>query len=239
MITKAAVSYSRAPSGACPPLFLLFSGFGRVVVAVPHDNPRGKLGEFRKHGELMGVGRGHREAGDHPGPADPYVVHPEAVEGLPEQCVLAKSGLATKTPTAISAGEQTRRQGHRVADGEGRIVGSIGQELLPEAFLDLPEVGCLPGEGGAMDASEVREVVGVVAPEVREEFRIFVESQELTDELDGEHFRVGESWGGSAASDAPLFETVVDEAEDRDDEGAKTIKRRPPLCLVLLGRHRA
>ena len=83
----------------------LFSGFGRVVVAVSYDDPRGKLGEFWKQGELMGVGRGHREAGDHPRPADPYM-HPKAIEGLPEQCVLAKSGLATETPAAISAGEQ-------------------------------------------------------------------------------------------------------------------------------------
>jgi hypothetical protein len=205
----------------------LFFCFGRVVVAVSYDHPRGKLGKFWKHGELMGVGRGHREAGDHPRPADPYV-HPKAIEGLPEQCVLAKSGLAAETPAAISAGKQACRQGHRIADGEGGVVGGVGRELLPEAFLNLPEVGRLPGEGGAMHPQQVREEVGVVAPEVRQELRVFIESQELADDLDGEYFRVGERWGGSAASDAPLFETVVDKAESGDDEGAKIHKRRPP-----------
>ena len=34
---------------------------------------------------------------------------------------------------------------------------SLGQEFLPEVFLDLPEVGCLPGEGGAMHPQEVWE----------------------------------------------------------------------------------
>ena len=75
----------------------LFFGFGRVVVAISYDDTRAKLGEFWKHAELMGVGRGHREAGDHPRPADPYV-HPKAIEGLPEQRIFAKSGLTTQTP---------------------------------------------------------------------------------------------------------------------------------------------
>ena len=48
----------------------LFSGFGRVVVAVSYGNPGGFLGECWKHGELMGVGRGYREAGDNPRPAE-------------------------------------------------------------------------------------------------------------------------------------------------------------------------
>src|SRR5215218_8547901 len=109
----------------------LLSGLRRVVVTVSYDDPGGKLGEFWEHRELMGVGWSHREASDHPRPADPHV-HPKAVEGLPEQCVLAKSGLATETPAAISAGKQASWQGHRVADGEGRVVRSVGQELLPE-----------------------------------------------------------------------------------------------------------
>ena len=116
-------------------------------------------------------------------------------------------------------------------------MGSVGQELLPEAFLNLPEVGCLPGEGGAVHMQEeVREVVSVVAPEVRKELCIFGESQKFADDLDGEHFRVAERWGGSAASDALLFEPVVDEAEDGHDEGAKIHKKKTSATsLVLIG----
>ena len=99
---------------------------------------------------------------------------------------------------------------------------SLGQELLPEELLSLPQVRCLPGEGGAMHLPEVREEVSVVASEVLEEFRIFVYPQELADELDGEDFRVVERWGGSPFSEAPeVLESVVYEAEDGDDEGAK------------------
>jgi hypothetical protein len=74
--------------------------------------------------------------------------------------------------------------------------------------------------------------VDVVAPEVREEFCVFVEPQKLTDDLDGEHFRVAQRGSGPTLSEAPeVLKSVVDEAEDRYDEGAKIHKRRPPLRL--------
>ena len=87
---------------------------------------------------------------------------------------------------------------------------------------------CLLKRWGAMHPQEVREEVGVVAPEVRKEFRVFIESQELTNYLDGEHFGVAERGSGPAPSEAPEFlESVVDEAEeDGDDEGAKIHKKK-------------
>ncbi len=52
-----------------------------------------------------------------------------------------------------------------------------------------------------MHVQEVREEVGVVAPEVRKELRVFVEPQELADDdLHSEHFGVAERGGGSARS---------------------------------------
>ena len=88
----------------------------------------------------MGVGRGHREAGDETGPADPNV-HPEAVEGLPQERIFAESRFAAQAFAPVGAGEETSRQGHRVDEREGRVVRSEREKLLPEAFLDLPEVG--------------------------------------------------------------------------------------------------
>ena len=75
-------------------------------------------------------------------------MHPEAVEGLFEEGVLAESGFAAEARAAVGSGEQACRQGQRVADGEGGVVGSVGQEFLPEDLLGLPEVGRLPAEGG-------------------------------------------------------------------------------------------
>jgi hypothetical protein len=67
-------------------------------------------------------------------------VHPEAVEeGLLEERVLAKGGLAAEARATIGSGEAARRQGHGVAKGEGGIVRSIGEELLPNVLLDPPE----------------------------------------------------------------------------------------------------
>jgi hypothetical protein len=97
----------------------------------------------------VGVGRSHRDAADHPRPANPYV-HPKAVEGLLEEGVLAEGGLPFEARAAIGSGEQAYWQGQRVADGEGRVVRHAGEELSPEELLDLPQVGGLPGEGGAM-----------------------------------------------------------------------------------------
>ncbi len=81
-----------------------------------------------------------------------------------------------------------------------------------------------------MHPPQVREEVGVVAPEVRKELCIFVKPQELADDLDGEDFRVEERRSRSAPSEASeILESVVYEAEDDNDEGAKIHERRPPL----------
>jgi hypothetical protein len=62
-----------------------------------------------------------------------------------------------------------------------------------------------------------------------------VKPQELADDLYGEHFGVGELGCGSAASDAPLLELVVDKAEDSYDEGAKIHKKKTSFCSRWIG----
>lgn len=93
---------------------------------------------------------------------------------------LPKAAFPLKREHLGARANQASRQGHRVADDEGRIVRSEGEKLLPEALLELPEIGCLSGESGAMHSQEVREeVVGVVTPEVREKLSISVSSSIL------------------------------------------------------------
>jgi hypothetical protein len=61
-----------------------------------------------------------------------------------------------------------------------------------------------------MHTSEVREEVGVVAPEVEEELFVFVYPQELADNLDGDDLRVEERWGRSAPSEiSEVLESIV------------------------------
>jgi hypothetical protein len=102
-----------------------------MVVAISDDQARSSLGEFWEHGKLVGIGRGYRDAADHPRPANPYV-HPKAVEGLPEKRVLGEGCFSFEAAAAVGAGKQASRQGQRVHQREGRIVGSEGEELLPE-----------------------------------------------------------------------------------------------------------
>src|SRR5919202_2717668 len=104
----------------------LLPGLWRMVVAVSDDQPRSSLGEFWEHGKLVGIGRGYRDAADHPRPANPHM-HPKAVEGLLEEGVLAESSLPFEALAAMGSGEQASWQGHRVADGEGGVVRNAGE----------------------------------------------------------------------------------------------------------------
>ena len=84
-----------------------------------------------------------------------------------------------------------------------------------------------------MHTSEVREEVGIVPTEIRKEFFVFVESKELTDDLDGDDLRVKERRGGSALSQAPgVLDAVVYEAEDGYDEGALRSTRAETSFLL-------
>ena len=83
-----------------------------------------------------------------------------------------------------------------------------------------------------MHVQEFWEEMGVVAPEVREELRVFVEPQELADDLDSEDLGIAERRGGSAPSEGPeVLESVIYEAEDGYDEGAKIHKKTSATSL--------
>ena len=101
----------------------LFPPLRRPVIAIPNGEAASALKEFGEHGKLVGVGWGHRQAGDHPRPAHPHM-HPEAVEGLLEEGVLAEGGFSLEAATAVGASKQARRQRHGVHQREGRVVGA-------------------------------------------------------------------------------------------------------------------
>lgn len=102
--------------------------------------------------------------------------------------------------------------------------------MLPEMLLDNPEVGGLPGEGGAVDFLYLREVVRVMALEVGIDALLRVYPKELPYDLHGYDLRVGELGSRTAPSyGTPIFEEVIHDVENADDEGAKIHKKRPPL----------
>jgi hypothetical protein len=185
-----------------------------------------------KHGEFMGVGRSYRKASDDSRPAHPHM-HPEAVEGLPEKHIFAKGSLSPEAMAAVSAGEQARWQGHRIADGEGGVVGSEREKLLPEALLYFPEVGCLPSEGSPVHLAESRKPFSVVTTEEEVDALVGVDTEELAYDLDSEDLGIGEFRDGSALADTTPFEPVVHETEDGNDEGAKIHRKRPPSLRLV------
>jgi len=198
-----------------------FSRLRRQVIAIPDDETAGGFEEFGEHREFVGVGGGNRDAADEPRPANAHM-HPKAVEGLPEKRVLAEDRFTAESTAAVGAGKQASRQGQRVHQREGRIVGSEGEEFLPEALLDLPEVGGLTGEGGAVDLPEGREPFSVVAAEEEVDALVSVYAEELAYD-----FRVGKLRSWTALTRGfPVFEPVVDEAEEGSDIGAKILEQK-------------
>jgi hypothetical protein len=80
---------------------------------------------------------------------------------------------------------------------------------------------------------ECGEPLCVVPSEVAVDAFVGVESQELTDDLDGEDFRIGKLGARPALADTPSFELIIHQAEDGNDEGAKIHERRPPLRRLV------
>lgn len=72
-----------------------------------------------------------------------------------------------------------------------------------------------------MHCAQDEEPFTVMFSEVTEDRLVGVEAEELSDDLDGENLRVGELGNWAALANTATLEPVVDEAEDRDDEGAK------------------
>jgi hypothetical protein len=162
-------------------------------------------------------------------------VHPKAVEGLLEERIFAESRFTTEAFTAIGTSKEASRQGQRVHQREGRIVRGMGEQLLPEVFLDLPEVCGLPREGGAMHRPEGREPFAVVPSEEEVDALVGVYSKELAYDLYGEDLSVGKLRSWTALADALSFEPVVYEAEDANDEGAKIHKKKTSVMFGAIG----
>lgn len=61
---------------------------------------------------------------------------------------------------------------------------------MPEALLDLPEVGHLAAEGGPMHLAEGREPLVIMHPELAKVSLVGVQADELSFDLDGEDLGV-------------------------------------------------
>ena len=61
---------------------------------------------------------------------------------------------------------------------------------MPEALLDLPDVGHLAAEGGPMHLVEGRERLVIMLPEVARDSLVGVQADELSFDLDGDDLGV-------------------------------------------------
>jgi hypothetical protein len=91
-----------------------------------------------------------------------------------------------------------------------------------------------------VDLAKGGEPLPVMPSEVAVERPVGVQPEKLPDDLDGQDLRVRKLRSGTAPSNTPTLEMIVDEAED-----AKTMKvlrstnGRPPFVLDGLEHHRA
>jgi hypothetical protein len=72
-------------------------------------------------------------------------------------------------------------------------------------------------------------------PEVAVERPVGVQPEKLPDDLDGQDLRVRKLRSGTAPSNTPTLEMIVDEAEDANYEGAKIHERKTPFCSRWIG----
>ena len=111
-------------------------------------------------------------------------------------------------------------------------MGSKREELLPEVFFDLPEVGRLPSEGSAMDLAKSWEPFAVVAAEEEIDSFVGVYAEKLSDDLYGEDLSVGELRSGTALADAaPSLSRSSMRQKTATMKVLRSIRRRPPLRL--------
>lgn len=119
----------------------------------------------------------------------------EAIIGLAVQFVVAEGGLTPEAPEAPAAGGTGKAadgDGEAVDEGDERIVRHLGQNRLPQRFLDSPQIGGLARERGAVNPPQSGKQVAMVASEVINEGRVLVEPEELAHHLDGEDLTVGQ-----------------------------------------------
>ena len=151
--------------------------------------------------------------------------------------VVAEGGSLAQPAAALGAGQAAHGHGDAVQDREPRVVrgGLRSRQVAPQALLDLPQVGGLAREGGAVHAGERREEVGVVAAEVAVDALVGGDAQERAHALDGQHLAVGQG-RRRAAGPQPLvvqavLHGVVDPAE-RDYNELVQVHREPPEVNV-------
>ena len=78
-----------------------------------------------------------------------------------------------------------------------------------------------------MDHAEGGEPLCIVPAEEEVDVLVGVYAEKLAYDLDGKDLRVGDLWRRATLANAKILETVVYEAEDADDEGAKIHKKTP------------
>lgn len=78
-----------------------------------------------------------------------------------------------------------------------------------------------------MHLDEGWEPLALMLPEVANGL-VGIYAEELSDDLDGEDFGVGKLGQETTRAEGSFFDSVIDEAEDADDEGAKIRRKRPP-----------
>src|SRR4051794_11986152 len=85
----------------------------------------------------------------------------------------------------------THRHWKAVYEGQFRIMSDVPvYQIKPHHLLDPPQVGCLPGESGAMYTRQGGEEVGVMSAEVVKDRLVLSKTQVLPDHFHCQHFTI-------------------------------------------------
>ena len=107
----------------------LSGGYRRPVVAAAYQRAGGLLGQRGERRQLVNIGGRHIEPGDNPRPFEAHM-HPQPIEGLAHQRVLAKGGLPPKAATAMRPGELADQQRQIIHNGERGVMWRHAEQPL-------------------------------------------------------------------------------------------------------------
>jgi hypothetical protein len=103
------------------------------------------------------------------------------------------------------------------------------EQALPERLFELPEVGRLAHEGGAVNLAQAGEEMREVATEVIEDGAILGQAEHLADQFDCEDFTVGRGRRRAALAQTMVFgkvsQHVIKQAEGGYNEGVQVRRR--------------
>ena len=164
--------------------------------------------------DFMNISSNQTMVHNNPRPAYSQV-STQSEESLPGDFIIAIGRDVSQATAAIGPVKTADWQGKAVHDRNVGVESDASEDILPEQFLDLPEIGSLSHEGGAMDLLQCRKPIPIVIAEEPENLLILIKTQKLPNDFKRQYLAVTQPGLGSSASQSPSIKSFFNESSTR------------------------